>query len=69
MTRITVCAYSRIEILTNRWCSAVLRTRQFCSNVLCSGSRVSELTVRQSQGAFHLVTQVDTFDTFLAFNK
>jgi len=49
MTRIAVrSAYLRIEASTNR-CSAVLCTRQFCYNVLCSGSRVSELADRQSQ--------------------
>jgi len=49
MTRIAVCAYSRIEISTNHWCSIVLRMRQFCFNVPCSGSRISELMDRQSQ--------------------
>jgi len=49
MTRIAVCAYSHIKTSINRWWSAVLCTRQFCSNVPCSGSRVSELADRQSQ--------------------
>jgi len=49
MTRIAVRAYSRIEATTNRWCSTVLRTHQFCSTVPCSGSRVSGLADRQSQ--------------------
>jgi len=46
MTRIAVRAYSRIEVLTNRWCSVVLRTRQFCSNVLCSRSRVYRYNIK-----------------------
>jgi len=47
MTRIAVRAYLRIETSINRWCAAVLRTRQFYSSVPCSESRVSELVNRQ----------------------
>jgi len=50
MTRIVVRAYSRIEASTNRWYSVVLyMSCQFCSNVPCSESHVSELADRQLQ--------------------
>jgi len=107
MTRIAVRAYSRIEVLTNRWCSAVLwyvcqstfryslqvtstansilflfniqwtirmkcylqysqwtTERSLCSNVLCSGSRVSELADRQSQTTLNIILQADLTERF-----
>jgi len=62
--RIAVRAYSRIEASINRWYSTVLRTRQFCSNVPCSGPRVSELTDRKSQTTLNIILQTDLTEQF-----
>jgi len=64
MTRVAVRAYSRIEVSTNRWCSAVLRTRQFCSTVPCSGSRVSGLADYQSRITLNIILQADLTEGF-----
>jgi len=59
MMRIVVRAYSCIEASTNRWCSAVLCTRQFCSTVPCSGSRVSGLADYQSRITLNIILLAD----------
>jgi len=40
-------------------------TRQFCSNVPCSGSRVNELADRQSQTTLNIILQADLTRTIL----